>query len=99
MRVIQHPQAAAEIGEAARYYEQRVPRLGAQFLDEIDAAVRAIAAATTCWPVLEREVRRYLVNRFPFALYYRIRPDHIQILACKHHSRHPDYWRQRQAQP
>jgi hypothetical protein len=33
--------------------------------------------------------------RFPYAIYYRVLPDHVRILAFKHHSRHPDYWRYR----
>jgi hypothetical protein len=93
--VIHHPLATAEIGEAARYYEKRVNGLGTQFLDEVDEAVRGIAAMPKSWPVIECDVRRYLLRRFPFALYYRIGADFIQILACKHHSRHPDYWRGR----
>jgi len=95
MRVVQHPHATAEIGEAARYYEQHVNGLGAQFLDEVDEAVRTVVAMPKCWPLLERDVRRYLLRRFPFALYYRVGADCILILACKHHSRHPDYWRRR----
>lgn len=50
--VIHHPEATAEIGEAARYYEQRVTGLGAQFLDEIDEAVKTIRALPECWPVI-----------------------------------------------
>lgn len=94
-RVIHHAEATAEIGAAARFYERRVTGLGSRFLDEVDESVRVIVAIPTCWPLLERDVRRYLLRRFPFALHYRISTDCIQILACKHHSRHPDYWRQR----
>ena len=33
MRLIYHPDAEAELIESARFYEQRVPSLGGQFLD------------------------------------------------------------------
>ena len=33
--------------------------------------------------------------RFPYAIYYRVLPDQLRVLAFKHHSRHPDYWRYR----
>jgi len=33
--------------------------------------------------------------RFPYAIYYRVLPDHLRILAYKHHSRHPNHWRYR----
>jgi hypothetical protein len=84
MRLIYHPGAEAELIESARFYEQQIPSLGGQFLD---AAER--------WSIIEAGVRRYLMPRFPFAVYYRIWPDHLRILAFKHHSHDPDYWRRR----
>jgi plasmid stabilization system protein ParE len=95
MRIIQHPDATAELTEAGQIYERKVPRLGAQFFDAVDEAVAVIAAAPERWRVIEDDVRRYLMPRFPYAIYYRVLPDHIRILAFKHHSRHPDYWRHR----
>jgi plasmid stabilization system protein ParE len=95
MQVIQHPEATAELTEAGRVYEEKVSTLGAQFLEAVDEAVAVISAAPERWRVIEDEVRRYLMPRFPYAIYYRVLPDHIRILAFKHHSRHPDYWRHR----
>jgi toxin ParE1/3/4 len=37
-----------------------------------------------------------VLNRFPFALIYRIERDEVQILAVAHHSRRPGYWRERE---
>ncbi|HEV7746672.1 MAG TPA: hypothetical protein VGO56_16875 [Pyrinomonadaceae bacterium] len=42
MRLIYHPDAEAELIEAARYYEGRVATLGIQFLDDADRAVSII---------------------------------------------------------
>ena len=95
MQVIQHPDATAELTEAGQVYERKVPTLGAQFLEAVDEAVEVIVLAPDRWSVIEDDVRRFLMARFPYAIYYRILPDHIRILAFKHHSRHPDYWRQR----
>ncbi len=97
MRLIHHPDAEAELIEAAQFYEHRVPTLGAQFLDAVDYAVGVIQEAPERWSVIEADVRHYLMPRFPYAIYYRILPDHLRILAFKHHSRHPDYWRSRLA--
>lgn len=95
MRVIYHPHAEAELIEAAQYYDSRVPALGAQFLDEANRAVARIRETPEGWKVVEDDVRSYLMSRFPYEVYYRQYPDRIQILAFKHHSRHPDYWRYR----
>jgi toxin ParE1/3/4 len=95
MRLIYHPDAEAELIEAAQFYEQRVATLGGQFLEAIDQAVRDIADAPERWRIVEADVRQYLMPRFPYAIYNRTLADHIRILAIKRHSRHPDYWRYR----
>ena len=97
MRLIHHPDAEAELNEAAQFYERRVPTLGAQFLEAVDDAVCVIRAAPERWCVLEADVRQYLMARFPYTIYYRVYPGHLHILAFKHHSRHPDYWRYRRS--
>jgi hypothetical protein len=42
MRLIYHPDAVAELIESARFYEQRVPSLGGQFLNAVELAIGAI---------------------------------------------------------
>ena len=95
MRLIYHPDAEAELIEAAQFYERRVSTLGGQFLDAADHAIGVIQDAPARWRIIEADVRRYLMPRFPYAIYYRALPDEIRVLAFKHHSRHLDYWRYR----
>jgi len=93
MRLIYHAEAEAELIAAAQFYETRVATLGAQFLDAADQAIRVILDAPDRWSIIEADVRHYRMLRFPYAIYYRVLPDHLRILAFKHHSRHSDYWR------
>jgi len=95
MRLIYHPDAEAELIEAARFYERKVHSLGVRFLDAADRAIHAIEESPERWRFAEADVRRCLMARFPYAIYYRRLTDELRILAFKHHSRHPDYWRYR----
>lgn len=95
MRLTYHPEAESEVVKAAAYYEARSPGLGDRFLRAFDAAVAEIQASPGLWPVVEDDLRRHTMRRFPFGIYYRILPDELRILVVKHHSRHPDYWRHR----
>jgi toxin ParE1/3/4 len=95
MRLIYHPDAETELIGAARFYEARVPQLGAQFLDAVDRAVSLILQAPDRWRIIEADVRRYPMPRFPYFIYYRVLPAELRILAFAHHRRHPDYWRYR----
>jgi hypothetical protein len=40
-------------------------------------------------------VRRYLLVRFPHAVFYNAGPDRLLILAVLHTRRHPDAWKRR----
>jgi hypothetical protein len=42
-----------------------------------------------------RRVRGYVLNRFPYTIFYEIRSDYVLIAAFAHQSRRPRYWRER----
>ncbi len=66
-------EALAEYIAAGRYYNQQVPGLGAAFADEIEAGIRQVLDGPRTWRVIEDDVRRVLVGRFPY-------PEHLQKL-------------------
>ena len=84
--------AEAEMLDAAQYYEQQAPGLGVDFLAKVESAVQDIGRNPERWPIIQANTRRRLVQRFPFALLYRVDPEHIVIQATMHLHRRPDYW-------
>jgi hypothetical protein len=40
-------------------------------------------------------VRRCLLNRFPYAIYYGVAEDGVVVIAVSHLRRKPDYWLER----
>lgn len=95
MRLSYHPAAEAELAEAARFYERKMPGLGARFRAEFDSAVVRILATPDRWRILEKDIRRFLMRRFPYSILYRVEGEVVRILVVKHHRRHPDYWQGR----
>ena len=91
MRLIYHHAAEAELISAARFYETRVGGLGREFLAEFEHCVEVILEAPRQWRIVSGDLRRYLMPRFPYGLYYRINGDEVRMLVVKHHSQHPDY--------
>lgn len=91
MNLIYHPAAEVEVVAAAKFYEEKVPGLGSEFLDEFDRSVARIMAAPEQWRIIRGYKRRYLMTRFPYGLYYRVSGDEVRLLVVKHHSQHPDY--------
>jgi plasmid stabilization system protein ParE len=49
------------------------------------------------YPQVLAGVRRIVLARFPYSLFYRVRPEAIEILAVFHHRRDPVVWHRRAA--
>lgn len=92
-----HPEAEAEFLEAIAYYEERAPGLGLDFSAEVHAAIQRIQAFPWAWQVLEGEIRRALVHRFPYGVLYAVEEERIWIVAVMNLHRRPEYWRERLA--
>jgi toxin ParE1/3/4 len=87
-----HPEARGEFREATAFYRKQSRTVATEFAAEIRSAVRRISELPESGSPGTRGVRRKLVNRFPFTLIYRIKPDLIQIIAVMHQRRKPEYW-------
>ena len=77
--------------------ESSQPDLGYQCAIEIVAAVERIKANPGMWPILDHQVRRCLVHRFPNGVIYSVdeQKSELLILAVMHLHRQPGYWSER----
>lgn len=97
MRVEYHPAVEGELREIRNYYEARSPGLGARFVDEFERQVLAVAAAPERWRMVTGDIRRCLMRRFPYVIYFRqVGQQRLRITVVKHQRRHPDWGRERQ---
>ncbi|MEO0948664.1 MAG: type II toxin-antitoxin system RelE/ParE family toxin [Cyanobacteria bacterium J06641_5] len=90
-----HPDAEAELNHAIDYYEARVKGLGVDFANTAFSSMETILAHPEIWPILENEVRRCLLPRFPYGILYTVKPTEIFILSVMHLRKEPFYWRER----
>jgi toxin ParE1/3/4 len=82
--------------EAALWYDERQQGLGDDFLDELDAAVKALARDALIHRVRFADVRRAHVPRFKFyGIYYLVRELEVWVIAIHHGRRHPRWLQQR----
>jgi len=90
-----HPEAEAEFAQAIEYYEACGTGLGYDFSVEVYSAIERIMAYPKAWPMIEEEIRRSLVRRFPYGVLYAEGDDTLFIVALMHLHRDPDYWKHR----
>lgn len=96
-----HAAVEAELRAAARRYEDAVPGLGSEFLDAVESAIDAILDNPGAWSRLaglpaDLEVRRYVLDRFPYYVPFLLDEDgEVFVLAVAHSKRRPFFWRRR----
>ena len=78
----------------ARFYEKKQPGLGAMFFDRFDAAVDKIERNPLGYPrlestVTERDIRRIVLNQFPYLLIYENIGDETLVISLRHVSQNP----------
>ena len=95
MTVHLRPEAEADVADAARWYEEQRPGLGAEFLDEVLRTFSSISEHPDLCPRVYGEIRRALTRRFPFGVFYLCDESEQVVLAVMHGSRDPSRWKGR----
>ena len=78
-----HHPALEEAEAAAQWYAERSGSAAIGFSEE-DAAESAIVRLPEAWPRYYRGTRRYLLQRCPFSIIYRVEHERIVIVAVAH---------------
>jgi plasmid stabilization system protein ParE len=82
--------AELDIAEAHVWYEKQRQGLGAEFHFEVSRVFLLLEQTPLIYPVLYRDVRRALVHRFPYLLWYRVVDESVTVLACTHVRKDPE---------
>jgi plasmid stabilization system protein ParE len=88
-------EAQAEFDQAFDWYEQQQAELGVDFLNKIAETLTRIEALPESYEVVFGRVRRSVVEKFPYSIFYQIEADQITVLAIFHGKRDPQTWQLR----
>ena len=87
--------AQAELDDAAVWYERQKPGLGDDFVREVRRVLDTIAAQPDRYALASGDVHEAPVSRFPYCVYYRVKPTRIVVIAVFHTARDPSVWQSR----
>ena len=90
-----HPEALLEYQEAALFYGGREQAVAHRFVGAVEDTIRRVVESPFAWRIVDDDVRRCLVRRFPYAVLYTVESDYILIVAVMHGNREPGYWKRR----
>jgi plasmid stabilization system protein ParE len=87
--------AEQDVKEARLWYHGQQPKLGKEFVDELRRAMRRIGERPLQFPEIAARVRRTLLHRFPYAVYFVLRGGQAIVVAVLHQRRRPATWKRR----
>ena len=93
--IIIRPEAEQDMRDAYSWYEIQMPGLGANFLLHIDAALRSLQRNPLQYRLVHQDVRRCLVRRFPYGIFYVAEDKRLVVVAVFHAKRDPKSWQER----
>jgi toxin ParE1/3/4 len=92
-QAIFHPAAGRELEEAIDHYNAERQGLGREFREEVQRVLALLTRFPRLGQPVRGSVRRIMLSRFPYHIYYRLlESDNLRILAVAHNRRRPEYW-------
>ena len=82
--------AELDIAKAQVWYESQRSRLGAEFRSEVSRVIDRLAETPLICQLVHRDVRRAVVRRFPYLVWYRVVGEIVIVLACTYGGRDPE---------
>lgn len=81
--------AERDVAQAQKWYEEQRAGLAAEFQAEFGAVLSRLETTPLIYPVMYRNVRRAVVHRFPFLVWFQVQGSMVTVLACTHGKAHP----------
>jgi toxin ParE1/3/4 len=94
-KLIISPEAEEDLSEAFTWYEERRKGLGHDFLLQINAALRFLERNPLVFPEMYKGVRRHLIKRFPYKIFYLVERQKVIILGVIYAGRDPELVKKR----
>jgi plasmid stabilization system protein ParE len=89
-RAVIRAAAKHDIREARAWYRRLSRQLADDFVAEVHAAVSRVLERPLAAELVHRTLRRAVLHRFPYSLFYEARPDRIIVVAVLHQARDPE---------
>lgn len=83
--------AFLEIEDAKEFYNLQKPTLGDTFKNDVKKTIENIKNFPNLYPNITNDLKRTLLHRFPYSIFYAITDDTILILSVAHQHRKPFY--------
>jgi plasmid stabilization system protein ParE len=91
MKLIISKKAYNEIELSQNYYNLQKNNLGNEFKNDVKHLILNILEFPNLYPTIKNDIKRCLLHKFPYSIFYAIRNDKIIILSVAHQNKKPIY--------
>ncbi len=89
------PEAENDVEGAVAWYSSERVTLALAFIDNLDRLLLRIRETPLEFPEVAAGVRRALMARFPYGVFFKLIADRVVVFGVLHLHRNPDIWRSR----
>lgn len=82
--VVIRSQAESDFIAAARWYESQSRGLGTEFLRAVEVCIASIGTNPAMFAVVYKNLRRALLRKFPYGIFFLIKQQTVVVIACLH---------------
>ena len=95
LSLILTPEAEDDLAVAKAWYNRQRAGLGEEFIEQVEKALHRISDMPELASEVYPGVRRVVLRRFPYGIFYRDDEDQVAVIAVYHSKRDPKGWQER----
>ncbi|MEB3227589.1 MAG: type II toxin-antitoxin system RelE/ParE family toxin [Synechocystis sp.] len=93
--IVFRPEVREDLNTAYDWYEAQKLGLGDDFIASVNELLSRVCLMPESYALVYQDVRRAVIKRFPYAVYYRVISSRVVVTAIFHSRRNPKRWRSR----
>ena len=88
-------EAENDFNKSYEYYAKESEKVADNFYKQVDNSLNKISKNPHAYPQAYKKVRKHVMKKFPFIIYYQIKQVVVRVIAVFHTSRNPEIWMER----
>jgi len=88
-------EAEEDFDDSYNYYAKENQKIADNFFKHIEMSFVQISKNWEVYSYAFGEIKKFVVKKYPFVIYYKVNKSTIQIIAIFHTSRNPEIWKER----
>ena len=88
-------EAEQDFDNSYEFYANKSENVANSFYQDVNNSLEKITESPNTFPKALKDIRKFVMKKFPFIIYYQVKRFTIRVLAIFHASRNPESWQKR----